>query len=288
MRLSPLNEWTTTPLALHQIARLLGLVGMAARDHLPHYQELALQVEPWGLSTGDLPTGSRVDFHIAHGRVIVQPAQTTEPGETFDFLHRTQARLLEQIAEALENVGGMQADLQRASGATAAERLMDVARSRAAFTLPPIEEYTAMDVLQVDQPSADAYAEALNAAFTGIARFRARLGGHLTPLVVFPEHFDLSTIWFQGEADESKPHISLGFAPFSPGLPRPYLYGYAYPLRAGSPVPTLPDGALWHSAGWTGVVLPHEMIATQEQPAHYIEQVAGDIFRALKSVLGEA
>jgi hypothetical protein len=32
--------------------------------------------------------------------------------------------------------------------------------------------------------------------FTAAARFRARLEGSQTPIVVWPEHFDLSTLWF--------------------------------------------------------------------------------------------
>ena len=88
--------------------------------------------------------------------------------------------------------------------------------------------------LAVDAPTSAAYGEALYRVFTAVARFRARLAGPQTPIVVWPEHFDLSTLWFPtGDRSDSAPQMNFGFAPFDSSYPRPYLYAYAYPMPEG-------------------------------------------------------
>jgi hypothetical protein len=133
--------------------------------------------------------------------------------------------------------------------------------------------------------TANGYADALYRVFTALARFRARLQGHMTPLVVFPEHFDLSTLWFvEGDMDDHKPHLNFGFAPFSPGLPRPYLYAYAYPYPADFAAPPLPAPARWHSEGWRGVVIDYDAISQHNDPEAAIERLCLHVFASLQSV----
>jgi hypothetical protein len=135
--------------------------------------------------------------------------------------------------------------------------------------------------LDVDGAIARDYAAALDAVFTGMARFRARLNGSMTPIVAWAEHFDLSFLWFASEhADESAPHMNFGFAPFGGGIDEPYLYAYAYPMDS-KPFPTVPEPAYWHTAGWTGVVVPYPAIARADDPVGYVESNCEATYRAL-------
>ncbi|MCA9909157.1 MAG: hypothetical protein KC519_10955, partial [Anaerolineae bacterium] len=85
---------------------------------------------------------------------------------------------------------------------------------------------------------------------------------------------------------EQKPHINLGFAPFSEGFPRPYLYAYAYPYPEPFERPELPAPARWHTQGWTGVVVDYDAIANQDDdPATFVEALCEGIFGALVPLL---
>ena len=103
----------------------------------------------------------------------------------------------------------------------------------------------------IDGAAAESYAYALNAAYTDLARFRAKLRGFMTPLVLWPHHFDLAFIWFPTDKtdEQSDPQIAYGFAPCSPGLERPYFYAYAWSEPTGyldfpldAPAQALRDG----------------------------------------------
>src|SRR5919109_78870 len=66
--------------------------------------------------------------------------------------------------------------------------------------------------LLIDAHASADYAQALDRVFTATARFRARLTGLQTPIVVWPEHFDLSFLWFATErATDEFPHMNFGF-----------------------------------------------------------------------------
>jgi hypothetical protein len=137
----------------------------------------------------------------------------------------------------------------------------------------------------VPQLAAD-YAQALYRIFTATARFRARLVGPMTPVVLWPEHFDLSFLWFATDkATEGNPHLNFGFAPYSEGLPRPYLYSYAFPLPADFNAPKLPSLARWHTTGWTGVVVSYDELANLADPEAAIEETFTDIYEILSPVL---
>jgi hypothetical protein len=106
---------------------------------------------------------------------------------------------------------------------------------------------------------------------------------------VWPEHFDLSTLWFppsNPEMDDHKSHLSFGFAPFTPGqYEHPYFYAYAYPYPDPFDPPALPGPALWHEEGWRGAVITYDDIAAQEDHETFVEEKALEIFRVLEGVL---
>jgi hypothetical protein len=100
----------------------------------------------------------------------------------------------------------------------------------------------------------------------------------MTPIVVWPEHFDLSFLWFAGQqADDRHPHMNFGFAPFSDDLDRPYLYAYAYPMPERFEQLPLPEGATWHTEGWQGMVYPYDTLAASTDPDGQVEAIFAQI-----------
>lgn len=269
--------------SLHTAARLLGAVRLLVFERQPNFLELGLKITPDGLSTDRLPEGGEVTLDFRRLALVYQPGNGGEvllpiSGESqaglLEMLLRTiHPRELAEIAPLSDGISYTEAMFQ------AAERVVNRLK-------PKRDHLSGTQPLTFDAGSACSYADALYAIFTGVARFRARLDGAQSPVVVWPEHFDLSFLWFAGVPDEHRPHLNFGFAPFSAGIDEPYLYAYAYPYPSAYSPPSLPDGARWHTRGWTGVVLPYSEIAKQATPEAFVEASCIAINRALRPLLG--
>jgi hypothetical protein len=82
-------------------------------------------------------------------------------------------------------------------------------------------------------------------------------------------------LWFSGRlipgvdpADEENAdeQMNFGFTPGDGGIPEPYFYVTAYPRPDGLLDTPLPADAVWHTAGFTGAVMPYQALVGAEQP----------------------
>lgn len=285
MSLPALDPALPTIQSLHKLAMLLGFVRILAYEAQSNYLELAMKIVPQGLSTDTLPGGGEVILDFGQGAILY----TNRAGHTTPFATqgKSQGAIFEALLTAIET-SELSQTLARTAGETVIDRAINAAHALPRYVRRNINEFIETEPLTFDAQHGADYAKALYSLFTATARFRARLIGSMTPIVVWPEHFDLSTLWFHPdnpEMDASKAHLNFGFAPYSPGL-GPYLYAYAYPYPAQYTAPTLPAGAHWHTEGWTGVVLPYEVIASQNQPELYVEQALHEINAGLRPLIG--
>lgn len=268
--------------ALATVTRLLGAVRVLAFERQPNFLHLGMKVVPEGVSTDVLPTGGEIRLDMAQLLLVYcSPAGTAH---IIPLEGQTQADLFETLLATI-----YAADLAplfpKASGETyTAAAFAGVSTLPHRGKLHP-ELLNDSTPLHFDAASAANYGAALYSIFTTVARFRARLLGSMTPVVVWNEHFDLSFIWFAAEPDENHPHLNFGFAPYSAGIEEPYLYAYAYPYPASYDPPALPPGARWHTEGWTGVVLPYSAVQSQPDAEAYLEAACSGIYRALRPLL---
>ncbi len=255
MSFPPLEHWDATRAGLHRAAQVIGAVKVASIARQPNHLHHSLSVVPQGLTTGVLPSGTlTLDFGAA-------ALKFDAPGKRFTL---------------------PLAGHSRASLATA----LLVQLTIAGHTVPL--DHTALtdtEPLEVDLRTGAEYAQVLYRVFTVMARFRARLYGMLSPLVLWQHHFDLSFLWFAGADDENQPHLNFGFAPESPGLPRPYFYAYAYPLPDGFTPPALPMPARWVAESWRGVVLDYDTLRAEQADDARVEALLMDIYAALLPVV---
>ncbi len=274
MALSTLPDWNTTVRGLHKATALVGFIHRALLPKRHNYLHLPLSPQPYGLASQPLPHGGSIALDFTSSQMIYQ--SRTNPATALSFAQHSQASLFAALLHAMhpDEFSHLPAD--------------------APLTLAFRTHYTMGETLDeaplsINLDAAAGYAAAQDAIFTGLARFCARRAGAMTPLVVWPEHFDLATILFHASnpsMDEYGPHISLGFAPYSSGqYERPYLYGYAYPYQDNIELPPPTAPAFWNTAGWQGLVLHYDDTAPQDDPVAFIEQRAGLFYELLTRVL---
>ena len=282
-KLPALSNWESTSHSLHKAAQLLGALRMLVRDPVPNYLELALRIEPNGLSTDVMPSGDVVLLDFQQAALVYSP-RDNQLG-TIPLAGQSQASLLEALLSAMSERGRSVAPISN-PGQSYTAALFAALDARGHRFKPNPSDLTDELPLEVDPNVSAAYSEVLYRVFTAIARFRARLTGPMTPIVVWPEHFDLSFLWFATErATDEFPHMNFGFAPFDDQSAQPYLYAYAYPMPEGFERLPLPSLAQWHTEGWKGVVVPYDELARLEDPEAEIERICAGIYEVLMPTL---
>lgn len=288
MPLPTLGNWEATAHSLHKAAQMLGVLRMVRLPHVPNYLEMGLKIKPEGLSTDVLPGGAEVTLDFGRASFIAR--QPGAPDTTISLASQDQGAALTGLLGALKG-GELAAVLRGVEESRLVETFLDAAVKAGHDLSSPENQISGDGRLEIDAQIGRSYAEALYRIFTGVARFRARLTGPLTPVVVWPGHFDLSFLWFAtAHAEESAPHMNFGFAPYGGGVDEPYLYAYAYPMPPDSDdpatLPGLPAPARWHLKGWKGVVLLYGEISRAADPEGYVEAMCEAIYRALRPLLG--
>jgi hypothetical protein len=273
MSLPPLTEFMPTALGLHRASRVLGALRKLVRAPEANHLELALRIEPGVLSTEVLPGGATVRLEFAAARVTC--ALGSQRRE-IALQHHTTRSLLEAVLEGLESLGAplVQADVVQADGSRVDGflRALEVKGLSANFGAGNVPDDQA---LTVDVASSAAFGTALETVFTGLSRFRSRLNGAMTPLVVWPHHFDASMLWFPGASlmDETQPHLNFGFAAYDAEFREPYLYAYAYPMPANFSQLEAPAPWRWHTEGWQGATVQYSDLMTLESVEHAFETI---------------
>lgn len=284
MPLPSLDPFMPTITALHRAAIVLAPLNSALKPHMPNAQHLPLSVYPYGLRSS-YPQGGSVVLHWQDGKLIYYrpngyllelPLSQHSQKSLFDALLKAMNE--DELKDYLATVD---------EGSSLAEKLLLKLTGDREKAHEHLKHYQSEESLAIDTEVAKHYGDLLNRVYTGIARWRARMAGTMSPLILWPEHFDMSTLWFAGnEMDENKPHINIGFAPYTEGyFDKPYLYAYAYPYPQTFTMPLVEAPLHWEVKAYHGISLRYEDIARQEFPEAYIEQQCGRMFEILRHVI---
>jgi hypothetical protein len=268
MSLPPLEGFMASAPSLHRAVRVLGALRKFARAPEPNHLELGLRIEPSALSTEALPGGASVRLDFKTARIVITRGSTHVDIGLNGFTTRS---LLEAVLDALDSVGAglVQGAASRVDAFLEALRAKGLQANFGAGHEPDDE------ALEVSLISSAAFGAALDRAFEGLSRFRSRLNGAMTPLVVWPHHFDASMLWFQGAVmAESEPHLNFGFAAFDDEFHLPYLYAYASPMPEGFDALEPPAPWHWHTNGWQGAVIGYEALRSLESVEHAFSAIS--------------
>lgn len=232
MALPSLSNWERTRDALHQIALVVGAIRVACADPQPNDLHFSLDLTDSGFSTSTMRCGGALEFDL-------------------NMLQLRFSRCGASVF-TLSAQGHSQVSLSQA--------LIAIFQDSGYSISPSMKRITYDSALEIDAALSKDYLLALNRVYSALAGFRARLGGFMTPLVLWPHHFDMGFIWFPGSGSDehADPHISFGFAPFSDGLDRPYLYAYAWSKTTGYVQAPLSAPAQAITTGYTGLYAPYD------------------------------
>ena len=232
MALPALLNWEATRDALHQIALVVGAIRVACADPLANDLHFSVDVTADGISTTAMRCGGALFFDFAAMQLRFERGG--------------------QSVFAIDIRGHSQLTLMR--------RLLDVFSDCGYSMTPPLKYITHEIEFDLDPGGASDFLQTLDAVYTALARFRAKLGGSMTPLVLWPHHFDLAFIYFPsgGGNEHADPQMAFGFAPFSPGLVRPYFYAYAWSAPTGYVQVPLESPAQAIAEGYTGLYAAYD------------------------------
>lgn len=181
---------------LHRVAQVLSAIQKSGVEQQPNALHLALNWERDGLTTQRLDHGRRIQMRFIDVAYVTYRA--SDGGQVrFALNEHTPQSLAEGLRTAIRFDGGDVPD---------------------ALALP--EDSTTPFAIEGNEASA--WLEVYDWMYTALARFRARLSGTMTPIVVWAHGFDMAFLWFRGNTpDEALPHMAFGFSPTSAGFPRP-------------------------------------------------------------------
>ncbi len=258
-RLPALDNWDSTRDALHQIALVISAIRVACAEKQPNDLQYSLDVTASGLTTSRLNIGGELQFDITNLQLIY--ARDGRKAFILDVAGTSQKSLMSAV------VGGFAAlgiDISPAQTHITHEKRFEIERGLAAN-----------------------YVTLLDAVYTALSRFRARLSGCMSPLVLWAHHFDLAFIWFAGTStdEHNDPQLAFGFAPCSPGLDRPYFYAYGWSPTAGYlEIPVSPP-ARAITEGYTGLYAGYDDLRTQDRFESEVERVLLDYHQLAKAKL---
>jgi hypothetical protein len=126
-----------------------------------------------------------------------------------------------------------------------------------------------------DIEAIDHFRQVINWVDAAFKTFKGGLREETSPVQIFPHHMDVSMNWFSGRlvpgvdpADEESAdeQMNFGFVTGDGAIPDAYFYVTAYPAPANWMDLALPEGAYWHTEGWTGAVLPYAAVVAVAHP----------------------
>ena len=256
--LPTLENWDSTRDGLHQVALVQSAIKVCCVEPQPNSLQYSLGVTRSGLSTSRLNVGGELRFDIAELRLVYSR------DERKDFVINVagydQKSLIDDVVSGFASLG------------------IDIR--------PPRTHITHRHRFDIEPGLAADYLTVLDAAYVALARFRARLGGCLSPLVLWAHHFDLAFLWFPGASmDEHKdPQLAFGFAPYSPGLQRPYFYAYGWSPEAGYLELPVSAPARAESGSYTGLHAGYDDLDRGDQFASQVEGILHDYYLLAKGL----
>jgi len=264
----PLENFEPTRRTLHLYSQAISVVPRAHADFHPKWWHVSLKVRPDGLVTEKvrLPGGGalQIKMDLRRHRAIL-----FKDGELYWELGLAEGLASTEFGDQIiDTVAGL--------GLTG-----EYERDR--FEDDGPREY--------DPDAAGRFLTALVKTDRIFKEHRATLDGEVSPVQLWPHGFDLAFEWYgtrveryeeDGQVREFPAQLNLGFYPGG----KPYFYSNPWPFEADQLLDKpLPEGAGWHTEGWSGTILPYEMLVNDGKAEERLKRYARAVYEICRPTL---
>jgi len=219
---------------LQDIAKILGKVQQVFISPAPHDWHKGLEIVPNGLTTQDLGGGRRLllDFMKVElsMETFTMPLKQMDSNKVFDTL----------------------AEWAKRSGSEVA-----VEKPELLATSVDYDAHQASEIMAALLTTRDAFKLFSSTITTGT----------LSPLLLYPHHFDVSLVWFPKDNDDQ---LGFGFSTGDQDVTEPYYYATQWPEHKEFLQKKLTPPAYWQKQGFSGAVMPYNDIVLATDPQQMI------------------
>jgi len=258
-----LTDWNSTRDTLHQYARIIGKIRGWYMPKSKHWWHITLSVSARGLTTTPFPVEGQsleLTLDLAAHQLVIDSSDGWSIA--LPLAGQSAAGLCCRISATLAAMGiELEPDLLAA--------------------------FDDEDILPYDIKAIGRFRQVINWVDASFKTFKGGLREETGPVQIFPHHMDVSMNWFSGRlvpgvdpADEENAdeQMNFGFVTGDGSITDAYFYVTAYRAPVGWTDLALPEGANWHTEGWTGAVLPYATVVASDQPLELLL----DYLRALQ------
>lgn len=262
------DTWEDTRATLHAYALAVGAIPRAHAEAHPKWWHVSFEVTGNGLVTEDVPLPGGGTLTLTMDLEADEVVMTTSAGDrhTFDM---TAGLTGTELADALI--------------ATASRHGLDGGYVREKFENDDIRTYDSTAATTMLAIFAN-----VNSVFES---HRARIGGTVSPVQLWPHGFDIAFEWFgtrietyeeDGEVTEYPSQLNLGFYPGAGA----YFYSNPWPFEGEKLLDEdLPHGAEWHTEGWEGTILEYEKLAGDPDAERKLTEYAAAVYEIVAPTL---
>jgi hypothetical protein len=264
----PLADWADTCATLHLWTQVVGKIRLAHAPLINHWWQVPLYVTSRGLTTSNIPYGSRsfqIDFDFIDHVLIIRASDGAVetvplgPRSVADFYAEVMGRLRAMGLET--RIWTMPVEVPDAIP-------FDQDREHASYDAEYAQRLWRI-LLQADRVCTE---------------FRARFLGKVSPVHFFWGSFDLAVTRFSGRAapplTSNSPNVgawvmqeayshevsSCGFWPGNGGFGKGAFYSYAYPEPAGFAGASVRPAATYYDQELGQFILPYDAVRTATSP----------------------
>jgi hypothetical protein len=243
-----LSEWQPTRDTLHAYCRVLGKIRRSLTPAQKHWWHVSLRVQDYGLSTSLIPIPGR---------------ENTSFEVWLDLAgHQLAGKMYHKDEWKLDLSGQSTREFMESTLDALAQWQIFPEIDRSLFEDPNPRAY--------DRDDAEKFWEVIYRIDHLLKQFKTELPDETSPVQFWPHNFDLALMWLTGrkipgqdpqDEERSDEQMAFGFSTGDAGTPDAYSYVTAYPWPDGLVEEPLPEGAVWHTQGWKGALLPYAAVA---------------------------
>lgn len=245
LELPKLDNWNSTRDSLKKVSHIIKEIRKTLIESQPISLEHSVNIYPKGIFA-DLGNIGNLYYNYAKGQLTLK--KSNKLVFSFSIENKSSDFIIDSLENSFNDIGTtLKLDRSSISGS---------------------EPHSIENTLAKD------YSKVVWKLYSALARVKAQLFGVMSPIVLWTHHFDFAFLYFTTDKrTESDPSIALGFAPYSDGIERPYLYMYAWDGKAYVSVEenNLPKLSKWWDKGWKGAILMYDDLIGLDNPIKIIE-----------------